>query len=180
VATKQVFGYAADSPLRLLLLAYPLFLAGDLLAVHALVPARWILVHVALAVLAVYGFFWLLRGHRSMIRCPHRIDGEWLHVYRGNLGSAAIPVADVVSALPLEAGCAPPAGAARLDVRGAPRVLLSLRAPVACRTMLGTRPADALVISADDPAALCSALRPTDTARSRDASRPNTCPRTGR
>jgi hypothetical protein len=53
--------------------------------------------------------------------------------------------------------------AARLDL-GGERVLLTLRAPVTCRGAFGERTASRIILSADDPSALCAAIARRGTA----------------
>lgn len=164
--TVRSFGYMAESSLKLFVLACPLLLIGDVLVVHALLPARWLAAHVVVTALSVYGCVWLIGLYRTMTLRPHTLDAVAFHAKKGILGSISIPRADIASAIPLGDLVAPPKGterrATRLDVAGSPRILLSLRSAVGGKGFFRPlAPSDRIVVSADDPSALCEALKST-------------------
>ena len=160
---ERSFAYAPESPLRMLLMVYPLIVAGDTLVLWAILPPRLAYVHVVIAALSVYGFVWLLGVYRTMVARPHVVDGAFVHVHRGILGSARIPLAEVETAVTLPEGDEEPprdAGGARahhLDVQGQ-RVLLVLRRPATCSGYLGAASARRIVVSATDTEGLRRAL----------------------
>ena len=98
-----------------------------------------------------------------MVARPHVVDGPFVHVHRGILGSARIPLGEVASAVTLPEGdLGPPVDAEgerahHLDVQGR-RVLLVLRKPAPCSGYLGATDARSIVVSATDTEALRRAL----------------------
>ncbi|HEY8040199.1 MAG TPA: hypothetical protein VIF15_10425 [Polyangiaceae bacterium] len=95
-----------------------------------------------------------------MVTRPHAVEGATLRLHRGHLGSAAVSLDSVVSAAPIhpEAIARLSEPPARLDL-GGERVLVTLREPVAYSGAFGrSRRARTLVVSADDPGALCDAV----------------------
>jgi hypothetical protein len=152
------FGYASESPMKLWVLAYPPLILAEAVVEQLVLPARFFVLHVGIAAAEIYGFVWLLGVYRSMLGRPHVLEHGVLCVHRGLLGFASIPLRDVASAAPVEPEALAPRGEyARLDV-GARRVLLALRCPAACVGPFRIRPASRIVVSADDPEALCRAL----------------------
>ena len=159
------FAYGAESPLRMIAMAYPVLILGDQAVAMACIPARFVVAHVAVLLLGVYGFVWLVRVVRSMRARPHTIDERVAVLHRGSLGSARVCLGDVVSASRIEpeaiARLARHADRAerpgRLDL-GGERVLVTLRAPVKLEGAYGSKSARSLLVSADDPAALIAAL----------------------
>jgi hypothetical protein len=160
---ERSFAYATESPLHVLLMVYPLLVAGDALVLWVVLPPRLAYVHVVAAALGVYGFVWLLGVYRTLVARPHVVDGAYLHVHRGILGSARIPLAEVETAVTLPEGDVepPPDAAGRsahhLDVQGR-RVLLVLRKAAACTGYLGAADARRIVVSATEPDGLRRAL----------------------
>jgi hypothetical protein len=159
--TSDLFGYAGESPWRLFVLGYPLLLVPNEIFVQSLVPPHLRVLHVMAAALDLYGFIWLLGVYRSMVARPHRVHGSTVLLHRGVLGSAVIDADAVETATPFEADGTSrfPGSPLRLDVGGPRCVLITLHRPVRCQRFLGTRMATRIVISADDPYALCEAVR---------------------
>jgi hypothetical protein len=152
------FGYVAESPLKMFVLAFPFLIVGDELLAQVVVPSTWVAVHVLIAASSLYGYVWIIGIYRTMTARPHLLGATTLRLHRGILCSAEIARDDVLSAAPL-GDEARPARAARFDLPGAQRVVLSLKSPVACRGLFAPRaPASTLVVSVDDPAAFCDAL----------------------
>jgi hypothetical protein len=120
-------------------------------------------VHVVIAALSVYGFVWLLGVYRTMVARPHVVDGAYVHVHRGILGSARIPLTEVATAVTLPEGdLEPPRDAEgkrahHLDVQGQ-RLLLVLRQAAPCTGYLGAADARRIVVSATDTDGLRRAL----------------------
>ncbi len=154
-ARSRVFGYAVEGSMKMILLTYPLLVAGDALVLWAVLPRHLAWVHAVVAGLSAYGFVWLLGVYRTMVARPHVLDGAHLRLHRGILGSARVPLADVASTETLPEGDEKIAGEPplRLDFGGR-RVMLVLRRPVR------TRGALRVVVSADEPEALRRALEP--------------------
>src|SRR5262245_56653545 len=70
----RAFGYAEASPLKLVVMAYPLLLVGDATVLYAVLPRVGLALHALVAALGVYGFVWLLGVHRTMLGRPHVVD----------------------------------------------------------------------------------------------------------
>ena len=142
---------------------YPLLALGDQLVAMACIPAQYVVAHIVVAALGIYGFVWLLRLHRSMVALPHVVDSATLRLHRGSLGAAAVSRSDVVSATPIDAEAIArlPEKPGRLDL-GGERVLITLRRPIQLQSALRRADARAVVVSADDPAALCAAVTLAD------------------
>jgi hypothetical protein len=155
----QSFGYGTDGPLKMAILSYPILVIGDELLAMACIPARLVAAHIAVAVAGIYGFVWLLGLYRSMQARPHRMERATLRLHRGILGSMVVSLEDIVAASPVEPEEIARLGksTARLDI-GGERVLLTLREPITLPGAFGSRTARTLVVSADDPRGLCSAL----------------------
>jgi hypothetical protein len=154
---ERAFGYAEESFLRILVLAYPVLLVGDEAVVMAFLPPRWFVLHVVIAALSAYGWVWLIGVHRTMVQRPHVVGAEVVRVHRGILGSAVIARADIAGARvigPEEKK----GGAARLDVAGVERVLVTLRRPIAWRGFFGAGSAERVLVSAEDAAGFCGAI----------------------
>ena len=164
-AAARLTGYMATSPMKLIVLAYPLLLLGDTLVVHALVPSRWGALHVVLIVISLYSYVWLIGLYRTMTLRPHALDQGAFHAHKGILGSATMDLAniDAVESLPESAVRTLPRrgenSVARLDVAGSPRVLITLREAVVCKRYFGPAVSSRRVlVSADDASALCDQL----------------------
>jgi hypothetical protein len=157
----QRFAYGAESPLRPFLLVYPLLAFGEELVAAVCIPSRFVAVHVVLLAVGVYGFVWLLGVSRSMRARPHAVTADAVAFHRGILAFAVLPRASVVSVRPVEREDirALPEKPGRLDV-GPPRLLVSLRDPVACGGAFGKRAVRSVVVTADDPAGLTKAIAP--------------------
>lgn len=160
------FTYHRESGLRMLLLALPLLLVGDVLLLElVLLPhaAPWL--RIALHALSIYGLVWLVGLYASVRGRPHRIAGGQLALHRGLLGRMTVPVADIAEAMPLPAFAddwkrrAYCAGALRMDIAGPPILELQLRAPARRTGVLGEGPPGMRVLVAvDDPEAFTTAL----------------------
>jgi hypothetical protein len=158
----KTFPYASG-PLKMALLAYPLLILADEAVAMAVIPAHLVLAHVVVAASGVYGFFWLLRLHRSMVARPHAVSTDDVTLHRGHFGSASVARSEIVSAVPIdvEALARLPERPARFDL-GGERVLITLRAPRTYRAKLGRESRSrTIVVSADEPSALCEALTAT-------------------
>jgi hypothetical protein len=157
----RVFPYAGEGPLGMMLAAYPLLALGDELVAMACIPSRFVVLHVLVAAAGVWGFVWLLRLRRSMRARPHRVEAGAAHLHRGSLASLVVPLGDVESASPVDddavAALRRSPRCLRLDVGGR-RVLVRLRTPVTARALGRSREVNVVLVSAEDPAALCRAL----------------------
>jgi hypothetical protein len=153
------FAYTNESPLKLLVMAFPMLALGESLVMMAVLP-RHTGVHVAIAALALYTFAWLLGVYRTMTARPHVLDAGVLRVYRGILGSAALPVSDIerVETVPEGDKIAMSRGVVRMDVGGR-RVRLVLRTAMTCATYGGDKRATQVVVSVDEPEKLREAVR---------------------
>jgi len=106
---------------------------------------------------SAYALLWLLADAQAIRLYPVAVDGELLRVRLGIRWRAAIPVAAIAS---IERVRAVPDGALDLALVE-PTVLITLRAPVELRGLLGKRRrAGRIALTIDDPKALIAAVTP--------------------
>ena len=159
-SSGRSFGYTAESLFRLIVLSYPVLILGDFALTFTLIPRSWVALHVIHAALAAYGFVWLVGLYRTMLLRPHTVEDGVLRLHRGVLASATIPLEAIARVESVDEDAKVEGRPARFDLRGAPRFLLSLKAPAKVTGFFGGREADRLVVSADDAAGLRAALAP--------------------
>lgn len=160
------FTYHRESGLRMLLLALPLLLVGDVLLLELVLfprAAPWL--RIVLHALSIYGLAWLVGLYASVRARPHRIADGQLALHRGLLGRMTVPVADIASLAPLPAFAddwkrrAYCRGALRMDLAGPPVLELQLRVAARRTGVLGEGPPGTRVLVAvDDPEAFTTAL----------------------
>ncbi|HEU4952548.1 MAG TPA: hypothetical protein VFT46_11390 [Holophagaceae bacterium] len=159
------FSYHRSSAFAAILPALPLLVVGDLVLVEVLLRsvAPWIrlLVHA----LDAYGVLWVLGLWASFRARPHRIEGDVLHLHKGLLSRAEIPLSAIQRVGPVPrfdddwARLRFHRGALAFQAPGAPDLVLDLDRPAAAVGLLGPgRPKARVVLSADDLPALRSAL----------------------
>ena len=159
------FSYHRDSSLGAILVALPALILADLLLVEVLLrhgPAwlRW-----AVHGLDAYGLLWLLGFWSSLRLRPHRVADGQLHLHRGILRQARVPLAGLIHVAPVSSLLEGPerkaflGGAVPFGARGGAELLLSLDEPVAPLGLFGPgRPVTRLVVAVDDGPAFQAAL----------------------
>lgn len=161
------FSYHRSSAFAAILPALPLLVIGDLVLLEVLLRsvAPWIrlLIHA----LDAYGVLWVLGLWASFRARPHQVEGGVLHLHKGLLSRAEIPLAAIRRAGPMPsfdddwARLRFQRGALAFQAPGAPELLLELDRPVRAVGLLGPgRPRDRVLLSADDLPALRKALEP--------------------
>jgi hypothetical protein len=153
IPTRPGFGYTAESNIRFLPLIFAVAGPPEVLALDALIPVRLALLRLCLHILEVWAFLWIYGLYVSMRLRPHAIDGGVLRVFKGILGSAAIPVEDIRDVegnAVIEKG----PGRADLSLRGTATATIRAGRPVQVTRLFGTRTLSAktVAVSIDDPA----------------------------
>lgn len=159
------FSYHRSSAFAAILPALPLLVVGDLVLLEVLLRsvAPWIrlLIHA----LDAYGVLWVLGLWASFRARPHRVEGGVLHLHKGLLSRAEIPLSAIqrVGPLPLFnddwARLRFQRGALAFQAPGAPELVLELDRPFQALGLLGSgRPKTRVLLSADDLPALQQAL----------------------
>lgn len=124
-------------------------------------------VHVVLIALSAYSTMWLVGAFGSVVLCPHELGSDPLLLKNGIFSELEVPAASIMDASVVpevdRRGVLRQSGIARAMLApGAPLVKVSLRGPIAARTLFGkpkiVQDADVYVAS-DDPAGLASLLR---------------------
>ena len=160
IPPRPGFGYTAEATIRYLPLIFVVAGPPEVLVLDALIPARLTLLRLCLHILEVWAFLWIYGLYVSMRLRPHVIEDGVLRVFKGILGSAAIPVEDIreieVNAV-IEKG----PGRAALTSRGTATAAIHLGRPVQVTRLFGTRAigATTVTVSADDPAGFREAAR---------------------
>jgi hypothetical protein len=161
------FSYHRSSAFAAILPALPLLVIGDLVLVEVLLRsvAPWIrlLVHA----LDAYGVLWILGLWASFRARPHRVEGGVLHLHKGLLARAEIPLAAIRQVAPLPAFDDDWArfrfqrSALVFQAAGTPPLVLELDRPVRAFGLTGPgQEKTRVILSVDDPAALQKALEP--------------------
>ncbi|MDE2181699.1 MAG: hypothetical protein KGJ78_01620 [Alphaproteobacteria bacterium] len=158
------FSYAETSAFKvlplLLLLASPVDIALTDLVLRAFHVTGEIWA-AALAATDVYAIIWIYGMLVTMRERPHAIADEHLQVYKGIFAHAAISLETITSANVMRRSKRARNGSEDLSVRGATKIELTLKRPVEVTKWFVPDSASALsvTISADDPGALCRALK---------------------
>ncbi|HET9621247.1 MAG TPA: hypothetical protein VFP84_07770 [Kofleriaceae bacterium] len=128
---------------------------GETIASHLLLAmlspiAAWIA-----TASSAYAVLWIVADCHAIRLYPHAVVGATLHLRLGIRWRAAVPLADITAVTDIHAV---PDGALSLALFE-PSVLLTLRAPVEVRGLLGLRRhADRIALTIDDPAAIRAAI----------------------
>jgi hypothetical protein len=150
IPARPGFGYTAEANIRFLPLIFVVAGPPEVLVLDAVIPVRLVVLRLCLHILEVWAFLWIYGLYVSMRLRPHVIEGGVLRVFKGILGSAAIPVEDIRD---IEVNSARPGGAA-LSLRGTATATIHVGRPVQVTRLFGTRVTSAttVTVSADDPA----------------------------
>jgi hypothetical protein len=157
------FGYAAEATIRYLPLIFVVAGPPEVLVLDAVIPVRLALLRLCLHILEVWAFLWIYGLYVSMRLRPHAIEDGVLRVFKGILGSAAIPVEDIRD-VEVNAVIDKGPGRAALTSRGTATATIHLGRPVQVTRLFGTRSINAttVTVSADDPARFReAAMRPS-------------------
>lgn len=159
------FGYHASSTFRVFLLATPILLSVEALAVELIIPERLFWLRILHLCTVVYAALWIMGTYALMRGRPHVVTEDMLRFHRGLMRSLAIPPSLITAVAPLPDFASVRAerealrGAHRLDMAGVSRLELRLERPVPMANVIGSVHASAVVvISADEPEALRSAI----------------------
>jgi hypothetical protein len=158
------FSYHETTRLRLLLVAGPLLLLFEGIVINQLLAPDHFWLRTLHVAVCLYATLWIWGAYSVMKLRPHRIDGDDLWVHRGVWGHFHVPVGEVIGVravieAPLATAPGDDARALTFTVKGTERVELTLRSPIAPMGFLTPlKPADRIVVSADDAAAFCDAV----------------------
>ena len=153
------FGYLDQSLIAVLPIAAPtLCIAEIVLAVLLRHQAPWIGLSIVgidiWAILYVFGIYATCQAR------PHQVASQSVRLEQGILGRCEFDPALVVEATPEPEPARKDPGVVRLTLKGSPTVKVQFSQPVAVKRMLrGEQKFYTVVVSADDPIALCRALR---------------------
>jgi hypothetical protein len=162
------FGYTKDAYLKFVPVLFVFTVPADVLLLGEVLPQRLWLLHRAITALDLYGFCWILGFLETMRRRPHRIGTDGVEMFRGILNRARFDRGNVSEAGRLRAfdtsgelkAYARQGNALRMSVAGEPLLEIALREPVLVESLFPPfrRPADRLIVSADEPDDLVRAL----------------------
>jgi hypothetical protein len=154
------FAYLEQSFIAVLPMAAPILCIAEEIVLGVLLrhQALWIRLSIVgldiLAILYVFGIYATCQAR------PHQVTSQSVRLEQGIFGRCEFDPALVVEASPEPELARKDPDAARLTLKGSPAVKVQLSQPVTVKRMLrGEQKFHTLVVSADDPSALCRALR---------------------
>jgi hypothetical protein len=154
------FGYLEQSFIAVLPIAAPILCIAEEIVLGVLLrhQAPWIRLSVVgvdiWAILYVFGIYATCQAR------PHQVTSQSVRLEQGILGRCEFDPALVVEASPEPELARKDPGAVRLTLKGSAAVKVQLSQPVTVKRMLrGEQKFSTVVVSADDPSALCRALR---------------------
>jgi hypothetical protein len=155
------FSYNETARLRLLIVAGPLLLLFEGIVINQLLGPDHFWLRTLHAALCLYATLWIWGAYSVMKLRPHRIDGDDLWVHRGVWRHFHVSLGEVTGVRAITEAPAPGDDARVLTftITGTERVELTLRSPIVAMGFLTPlRPADRIVVSADDAAEFCEVV----------------------
>ena len=156
------FGYLEQSLVAMLPILLPIVSIGDEIVLGAFLSNQALWLRLGVVGLDLWAILYVFGIYATCQSRTHKISHESIRLYQGIFGRCEFAPSLLAEFFPCSPSDLPrkEPGTARLALKGAPVVRIRLTQPVTVRRMLGRdRTSQVLLVSADDPAALCRALR---------------------
>jgi hypothetical protein len=156
------FGYVEQSLFAMLPLLIPMASVGDEIAVGILARNASVWIRTAIIVVDIWAILWSFGMYVTFRKRPHVIRDGHACLRRGLLGRCDFSLDRVVEANVTNEDDRRrgDASTANLSLKGSPQVHIHFASSVVVKRFAREpRACDALLVSADDPAALCRALK---------------------
>lgn len=154
------FGYLDQSLIAVLPIAAPVLCIAEEIVLAVLLRHQALWIRLSVVGIDIWAILYVFGIYATCQARPHQVASQSVRLEQGILGRCEFDPALVVEATPeLEPARKDP-GAVRLTLKGSPAVKVQFSQPVAVKRMLrGEQKFCTVVVSADDPIALCRALR---------------------
>jgi len=154
------FGYLEQSLIAVLLVAAPILCVAEEIVLGVLLRHQALWIRLSVVGLDIWAILYVFGIYATCQARPHQVTSQSVRLEQGIFGRCEFDPALVVEASPEPELARKDPGAVRLTLKGSPAVKIQLSQPVTVKQMLrGERNFSTLVVSADDPIALCRALR---------------------
>ena len=154
------FGYLEQSFIAVLLVAAPILCIAEEIVLGVLLRHQALWIRLSVVGLDIWAILYVFGIYATCQARPHQVTSQSVRLEQGIFGRCEFDPALVVEATPESDLARKDPGAVRLTLKGSPAVKIQLSQPVTVKRMLrGEQKFHTLVVSADDPSALCRALR---------------------
>jgi hypothetical protein len=154
------FGYLEQSFIAVLPIAAPILCVAEEIVLGVLLRQQALWIRLSVVGLDIWAILYVFGIYATCQARPHQVTSQSVRLEQGIFGRCEFDPALVVEASPEPALVRKDPAAVRLTLKGSPVVKVQLSHPVTVkRLLLGERKFHTLVVSADDPIALCRALR---------------------
>ena len=154
------FGYLEQSFIAVLPIAAPILCIAEEIVLGVLLRHQALWIRLSVVGLDVWAILYVFGIYATCQARPHQVTSQSVRLEQGIFGRCEFDPALVVEASPEPEQARKDFGAVRLTIKGSPTVMVQLSQPVTVKRMLrGEHKFHTLVVSADDPSALCRALR---------------------
>jgi hypothetical protein len=154
------FGYLERSVIAVLPIAAPILAIAEEIVLGVLLSHQRLWIRLSVVGVEIWAILYVFGIYATCQARPHQVTSQSVRLEQGIFGRCEFDPALVVEASPEPKQARKDPGAARLTLKGSPTVKVQLSQPVTVKRMLrGEQKFHTLVVSADDPGALCRALR---------------------
>jgi hypothetical protein len=154
------FGYLEQSFIAVLPIAAPILCIAEEIVLGVLLRHQALWIRLSVVGLEIWAILYVFGIYATCQARPHQVTSQSVRLEQGIFGRCEFDPALMVEASPEPELARKDPGAVRLTLKGSPRVKVQLSQPVTVKRMLrGEQKFHTLVVSADDPTALCRALR---------------------
>lgn len=154
------FGYVEQAFIAVLPIAAPILCIAEEIVLGVLLRHQGLWIRLSVVGLEIWAILYVFGIYATCQARPHQVTSQSVRLEQGIFGRCEFDPALVVEASPEPEPARKDPGAVRLTFKGSPAVKVQLSEPVTVKRMLrGEQKFHTLVVSADDPSALCGALR---------------------
>lgn len=153
------FGYLEQSFIAVLPIAAPILCIAEEIVLSVLLRHQGLWIRLSVVGLEIWAVLYVFGIYATCQARPHQVTSQSVRLEQGIFGRCEFNPALVVEASPEPELARKDPGAVRLTLKGSPAVKIQLSQPVTVKRILrGEQKFHTLVVSADDPRALCRAL----------------------
>jgi hypothetical protein len=154
------FGYLEQSLIAVLPIAAPILCISEEIVLGAVLRHQALWIRLSVVGVDIWAILYVFGIYATCQARPHQVTSQSVRLEQGIFGRCEFDPALVVEANPEPELARKDPGAVRLTLKGSPVVKVQLSQRVTVKRMLrGEQKFHTLVVSADDPGALCRALR---------------------
>ncbi|HZC66596.1 MAG TPA: hypothetical protein VE545_08475 [Candidatus Dormibacteraeota bacterium] len=154
------FGYLEQSVIAILPIAAPILAIADEVVLGVVLRHQALWIRLGIVGLDIWAIVYVFGIYATCQARPHQVTSQSVRLEQGIFGRCEFDPALLVEASPEPELIRKDPGAVRLTLKGSPAVKVQLSHPVTVKRMLrGEQQFQTLLVSADDPGALCRALR---------------------